>query len=83
MMTARPRIGVAFENVRITGNTVHIKVPNDSLKDEILHSHTEFKKMISEFGGLHVPIEFDITLEVDTKGLKPIKVDLTNGWIIE
>lgn len=75
MMTARPRIGVAFENVRITGNMVHIKVPNDSLKDEILHSHTEFKKMISEFGGLHVPIEFDITLEVDTKGLKPIKVE--------
>lgn len=75
MMTARPRIGVAFENVRITGNTVHIKVPNDSLKDEILHSHTEFKKMISEFGGLHVPIEFDITLEIDTRGLKPIKVE--------
>ena len=75
LLATRPRIGVVMENVGIDGNSVHIKVPNEQLRDEIVRNQAEMKKRLAELSGLRAPVEFFITIEADVRGIKPVKVE--------
>ena len=75
LMEKRPRMGNIFQEATVTGNRVLLKVPNESSYDELMHSLSEMKMQLTEISGLHVPIEFDVKIAADPKGLKPIKVE--------
>ncbi len=75
LMEKRPRMGNIFQEAAVTGNRVSLKVPNESSYDELMHSLSEMKMRLSELSGLQVPIEFDVKIAADPKGLKPIKVE--------
>ena len=40
-----------------------------------MHSLAEMKYRLGELSGLRVPIEFNVTIKANPKGLKPIKVE--------
>ena len=42
---------------------------------ELMHSLAEMKYRLGELSGLRVPIEFNVTIKANPKGLKPIKVE--------
>lgn len=75
LMEQRPRMGNIFQEAAVTGNQVSLKVPNESSYDELMHSLSEMKMRLAELSGLQVPIEFDVKIAADPKGLKPIKVE--------
>lgn len=73
--TTRPRLGVAFQEVTVTGNTVSIRVPNESLHDEVVRNLPEMQKHLAELSMIHGPIRFEITVDEAVTGLKPVKVE--------
>ena len=75
LMETRPRMGNIFQEAKITTNRVSLNVPNESSYDELMHSLSEMKMRLAEISGLHVPIDFEVKITSDTKGLKPIKVE--------
>lgn len=75
LMATRPRLGVAFREVSVQGNKVSIRVPNESLQDEVMRNLPEMQKHLSELSRIHVPIQFEIKIEADTAGLKPVRVE--------
>lgn len=75
LMATRPRLGVAFREVTVQGNKVSIRVPNESLQDEVMRNLPEMQKHLSELSRIHVPIQFEIKIEADTAGLKPVRVE--------
>lgn len=75
LMEKRPRMGNVFQDASVTANRVLLKVPNESSYDELMHGLTEMKLRLAEVSGLRVPIEFEVKIAADTKGLKPIKVE--------
>ena len=68
LMQERPRMGVLFQDARVSGNCINLTVPNES-------SYDELKYRLGELSGLRVPIEFNVTIKANPKGLKPIKVE--------
>lgn len=75
LMQERPRMGVLFQDARVSGNCINLTVPNESSYDELMHSLAEMKYRLGELSGLRVPIEFNVTIKANPKGLKPIKVE--------
>ena len=75
LMEKRPRMGNIFQEAAIMGNRVSLQVPNESSYDELMHSLSEMKMRLAELSGLQVPIEFDVKIAADPKGLKPVKVE--------
>ena len=69
LMQERPRMGVLFQDARVSGNCINLTVPNESSYDELMHSLAEMKYRLGELSGLRVPIK------ANPKGLKPIKVE--------
>ena len=67
LMQERPRMGVLFQDARVSGNCINLTVPNESSYDELMHSLAEMK--------YRLPIEFNVTIKANPKGLKPIKVE--------
>lgn len=75
LMQERPRMGVLFQDARVSGNCINLTVPNESSYDELMHSLAEMKYRLGELSGLRAPIEFNVTIKANPKGLKPIKVE--------
>lgn len=75
LMQERPRMGVLFQDAQVSGNCINLTVPNESSYDELMHSLAEMKYRLGELSGLRVPIEFNVTIKANPKGLKPIKVE--------
>ncbi|HJB84437.1 MAG TPA: DNA polymerase III subunit gamma/tau [Candidatus Alistipes merdigallinarum] len=75
LLEHRPRLGAAFEEVRIEEATIILNVPNESLYDEVMHHLTEIQKRLCELYGAQLNIEFKVEIAASTKPLKPIKAE--------
>lgn len=72
---SRPRLGVVFEDVDVTGNTVSLKVPNESLYDELMNSLSDISRQLSMVSATRCPIEFNVSIVDDIAGVKPFKAE--------
>ncbi len=75
LLEHRPRLGAAFEEVRIEKATIILNVPNESLYDEMMHHLAEIQKRLCELYGAQLAIEFKVEIAASTKPLKPIKAE--------
>lgn len=75
LLEHRPRLGAAFEEVRIEKATIILNVPNESLYDEVMHHLAEIQKRLCELYGAQLAIEFKVEIAASTKPLKPIKAE--------
>ena len=75
LLTERPRLGIAFQDVSIRGNRILLKVPNESLYDEVTNHLTDIRKRLCDLGDVRSAIEFQIEISENKAGLKPIKVE--------
>ena len=48
-----------------------LKVPNESLYDEVMNNLTDIRKRLGELSGVRTPVDFEVVIE----GLKPVKVE--------
>ena len=65
MMAERQRIGVAFEDMTVSGNCVTITVGSDDLRQEILRSQYEILSLLAEKAGVVGAIELEVSVTAD------------------
>jgi hypothetical protein len=65
MMAERQRIGVAFEDMAVSGNCVTITVGSDDLRQEILRSQYEILSLLAEKAGVIGAIELEVNVTAD------------------
>ncbi|MBR5454489.1 MAG: DNA polymerase III subunit gamma/tau [Rikenellaceae bacterium] len=65
MMAERQRIGVAFEDMTVSGNCVTITVGSDDLRQEILRSQYEILSLLAEKAGVIGAIELEVSVTAD------------------
>lgn len=75
LLAERPRLGIAFQDVSIRGNRILLKVPNESLYDEVTNHLTDIRKRLCDLGDVRSTIEFQVEISENKTGLKPIKVE--------
>ena len=63
----RPRLSVVFQDASVVGGKVLLKVPNESLYDEVMNNLTDIRK--------RTPVDFEVVIEASREGLKPVKVE--------
>lgn len=83
LIKERPRLGIAFREAVVRGNSVLLKVPNESLYDEVTNRLTDIQKRLCELGNIHFPIELRIEIAESTTSLKPIKVEDRFRFLME
>ncbi len=71
----RPRLSVVFQDASVVGGKVLLKVPNESLYDEVMNNLTDIRKRLGELSGVRTPIDFEVVIEASREGLKPVKVE--------
>ena len=71
----RPRFITAFETMQFEGNKILLTVPSDSLRDDIEHSSIELLTNIARIAGVNGALEFGITVAVDNRPMRPIKLE--------
>ena len=70
LMRERPRIGVAFLNLEVSGNTVKMAVPSRELHDEIMHDKADLQRIIAEQSKAHGLIEIEVTVNEKIKVIR-------------
>ena len=50
LFAERPRLGIAFQDVSIRENRILLKVPNESLYDEVTNHLTDIRKRLCDLG---------------------------------
>ena len=75
LMRERPRIGVAFLNLEVSGNTVKMAVPSRELHDEIMHDKADLQRIIAEQSKAHGLIEIEVTVNEKIKASRPITLE--------
>ena len=71
----RPRFIVAFETMRFEGNVIHLTVPSEALKEEIMHSSSEMLLRIAGIAGVAGTLELDIVVRSDNRRMRPIRLE--------
>ena len=71
----RPRLSVVFQDASVVGGKVLLKVPNESLYDEVMNNLTDIRKRLGELSGVRIPVDFEVVIEASREGLKPVKVE--------
>ena len=71
----RPRFITAFETMRFEDNKVLLTVPSDALREDIEHSSIELLLNIARIAGVNGTLEFAITVAVDNRPMRPIKLE--------
>ncbi|MFI3320363.1 MAG: DNA polymerase III subunit gamma/tau [Rikenellaceae bacterium] len=72
----RPRYVATFEGVEILGNMIRVRVPSESLREDILRNKSEFLFKLVEIVGVQGVVELDVVLdEAETKSTVPIKLE--------
>lgn len=71
----RPRFIVAFETMRFEGNAIHLSVPSEALKEEIMHSSSEMLLRIAGIAGVDGTLELDIAVSADNRKMRPIRLE--------
>ncbi len=75
ILNERPRFVVAFESMRVTGNTITVEVPSPSLCEEILRSKTEILLFVARTAGVDGMIELQVKVNEAVKASRPIKLE--------
>ena len=75
LLAERPRLGIAFQDAKISGNRILLKVPNESLYDEVTNHLTDIRKRLCDLGDIRSAVEFKVAISESKAGLKPIKVE--------
>jgi DNA polymerase-3 subunit gamma/tau len=71
----RPRIGVAFETMEVSGNALKVRVASKTLHDEILRFRTETLQLLAAVAGVHGPIELEVVIDETVKPARPIRLE--------
>ena len=71
----RPRLSVVFQDASVVGGKGLLKVPNESLYDEVMNNLTDIRKRLGELSGVRTPVDFEVVIEASREGLKPDKVE--------
>ncbi|MFR2859505.1 MAG: hypothetical protein ACLTCA_01330 [Alistipes ihumii] len=64
-----------FQDASVVGGKVLLKVPNESLYDEVMNNLTDIRKRLGELSGVRTPVDFEVVIEASREGLKPVKVE--------
>ena len=64
-----------FQDASVVGGKVLLKVPNESLYDEVMNNLTDIRKRLGELSGVRIPVDFEVVIEASREGLKPVKVE--------
>ncbi len=75
LMRERPRIGVAFLNLEVSGNVVKMAVPSRELHDEIMHDKADLQRIIAEQGKVKGLIEIEVEVNEQIKASRPITLE--------
>jgi uncharacterized protein YegL len=75
LMRERPRIGVAFLNLEVSGNVVKMAVPSRELHDEIMHDKADLQRIIAEQGRVKGLIEIEVEVNEQIKASRPITLE--------
>jgi DNA polymerase-3 subunit gamma/tau len=71
----RPRMGVAYETMEMTGNTLRVMVASATLRDEVLRHRTETLQLLAAVAGVHGSIELEVIVDENVKPVKPIRIE--------
>ena len=75
LLSERPRLAVAFQEAEFSENGILLRVPNESLYDEVMHNLTDIQKRFCELGGLRGPVPFRVEIAESRTAMKPVKVE--------
>ena len=75
LMKERPRLGVVFREATVHAEGIVLKVPNESLYDEVTHRLTDIQKRLCELAFTKTPVAIRVVVTEDKSGLKPVKVE--------
>lgn len=65
LMAERQRVGVAFEDMAVSGNVVKITVGSDDLRQEILRSQYEILSLLADLADVRGAIELEVSVTAD------------------
>jgi DNA polymerase-3 subunit gamma/tau len=71
----RPRIGVAFETMEVSGNALTVRVASQTLHDEILRWRTETLQLLATVAGVKGSIELAVVIDERAKPTRPIRLE--------
>ena len=75
LMKERPRLGVVFCEATVHAEGILLKVPNESLYDEVTHHLTDIQKRLCELSFSKTPVAIRVVVTEDKSGLRPVKVE--------
>ena len=71
----RPRFVAAFDSMTFAGSAIRLRVPSQSLNDEIMRSKLELLTRIAELAGVNGALTLEITVDEQIRAPKPIKLE--------
>ena len=75
ILRERPRFVVAFEKMKVTGHTITVEVPSQTLYEEIMRSKTEVLLTIARTAGVDGSLELEVKVNEQIKASRPIKLE--------
>ena len=75
IIAKHPRFSPAFENVRVSGNTLITEVSSAIMRDDLYNSRGEITDIIADISGVNGVIKLDIILNEAEVKLRPIKLE--------
>jgi len=75
LMKERPRLGIVFREATVHAEGILLKVPNESLYDEVTHHLTDIQKRLCELSFSKTPVAVRVVVTEDKSGLRPVKVE--------
>ena len=75
ILTERPRFVVAFEKMSVSGHTITVEVPSQTLYEEIMRSKTEVLLAIARTAGVTGSLELEVKVNEQIKASRPIKLE--------
>ena len=75
MSELRPRFRTAFETVAFAGNTIHLTVPSQGLKEELHLARTEILDTVADVAKIEGALNLDIEVREVKVKLRPIKLE--------
>ncbi len=71
----RPRIAMALDEMKVSGNVVSVSVPSEQLREEILRNRTEILTTLTDVAGIVGRVDLVVEVSNDTSVRKPIKAE--------
>ncbi len=75
ILRERPRFVVAFEKMTISGHTITVEVPSQTLYEEIMRSKTEILLAIVRTAGIEGSLDLEVKVNEQIKAARPIKLE--------